>query len=156
MCVAQSVSTFRTPTEWESLNEATRRLKTFNPTDQLVIASEAVLYQSDLKGYRLEFNPEAMSRAALEWRIALRMPEKPLSLVEFYWKAHSLGFLDDSKPIELQGRSRFPSKNIRLLVADVGPTEIGPRRKAWREAIRNRPNTTILADEPGYLIAELR
>jgi hypothetical protein len=141
--------------EWASLREASRLLRTFNPTEQMVVASEAVLFESDLKGYRLEFDPEAMRRAAGEWRIDLKLTEKPTSLTEFYWQAHKIGFLDDRKPLELQGRPRTDTRNLKLLVVDVGLTVDRPRRRAWRELIRNRPDTKILADQPGYLIAEL-
>jgi 4-amino-4-deoxy-L-arabinose transferase-like glycosyltransferase len=157
MCVVQSASTFKTPVEWESLNEATRQLKNLTQVEQLVVAPEAVLYYADVKGYRLEFQPDAMRRAANEWDLNLSGSEKPLALTEFYW-----GFVYDLRQFSLgatPGTGLQPyhsSLRDHLLVADVGSTMNEPRRRAWREAIRNRPNTKILADKPGYLIAELR
>ncbi len=154
--VVQSASTWKTPSEWQSLEEASRLLKGMNEVGQLVVAPEAVLYYGDLKGYRLEFNPESMKRAAREWNIDLKFPDRPLSLTEFYWEAHQIGFLDDSKPLELRGRPHFGASKNHLVVADVGSADREPRRKAWREAIRTRPNTKILFDTQDYLIAEIR
>ncbi len=154
VCLVQSASTFETPVEWQGLNEAIPIIKRANPLESMIVAPEAVLYYADLKGYRLEFGPEAKQRAAGEWRVRLSRPDEPLSLVEFYREAQSIGFLDESKPVELQGRPLVIDTR-RLLVADVGSIADEPRRAAWREAIRRRPKTTILADEPGYLIAEL-
>jgi Dolichyl-phosphate-mannose-protein mannosyltransferase len=157
MCVVQSASTFKTPVEWEALNEATRELKKQTQVEQLVIASEAVLYYADSKGYRLEFQPEAMRRAANEWGLNLSKSDKPLALTEFY--REFLVYVLVSRVLKASPESLNPIDSLaekHLLVADVGSTTNEPRRRAWREAIRNRPNTKILADKPGYLIAELR
>ena len=157
-CVFQSASTFQTPVEWRSLNEATRRLKALTQVEQMVVASEAVLYDADVKGYRLEFNPGAMQRAAEEWKSRMSVPEfapdDPLALTEHYF---SISRIPEFIPIT-QGRWLVPfAKDYGcLLVADVGSIANEPRRRAWREAIRHRPHTKIVADEPGYLIAELR
>jgi hypothetical protein len=157
-CVKQSVSTFRTPEEWKALNEATRRLKELTQVEQMVVAPEAVLYYSDTRGDRLEFDPVAVRRAAIEWGSKESLPalDQPLGLTEFYLEKSDLG--DISFPRALNGGRSIPYTQTYggLLVADVGLTTNEPRRRAWREAIRHRPNTKILADEPGFMIAELR
>jgi len=152
LCVAQSASTFRTPAEWRSLAEAAREVDAIVPPDRPLIAPEALLYHAERRGFRLEFDPAAVQRAAGEWGWTLAEADRPLALVEFYRRrggALAPTFHERGPVGEPQGILR------RLFVADVGPDSADPRRKAWREAIRSRPNTTIRVDRPGLLIAEL-
>jgi Dolichyl-phosphate-mannose-protein mannosyltransferase len=137
LCLVQSASTWRTPVEWASLPEAARVLATSTTEDQLIIAPEAVLHYSGRRGYRLEFDPAACRRAAGEWGYPFAKTDRTLGLTEFYWNLHSI--TEDF-----------------LLAADVGLTAEDARRRAWREAIRKRGRTRIIADRPGFMIAELR
>jgi 4-amino-4-deoxy-L-arabinose transferase-like glycosyltransferase len=158
MCVVQSASTFKTPEDWESLNEATRQIHALSGHWNVVVASEAVLYYADVRGCRLEFNPLAMKRAAGEFGYLMTDTSDPLALVEFYRDLLQTEFpLDKGSTVEeIHQAARNRQNRQTLLVADVGLTDHEPRRRAWRELIRRRPQTTILADQPGYLIAELR
>ena len=145
ICLVQSASTWQTPAEWRGLVEAADLVASITPDDQLVVAPEAVLYYANRRGYRLEFDPKAAKRAAGEWGVEIE-PDPPLALTELYAR------IDRQRA----GKSGHRSHPRGLLVADVGSSLQEPRRWAWREAIRKRPNTTILFDRPDYLIAELR
>lgn len=175
LCAMQSASTWKTPPEWGSLLEAAKELKARTWAEQLVIAPEALLYYADCRGYRLEFDPTAMRRAALEWKgdplasfamqraelegggdVAKR--ENPLALTYFYYRLHGLHQGLDSVRAGSPAGGFIPypeSFSELLLIADVGSDANEPRRRAWREAIRNRPKTMILIDRPGMLIAEM-
>jgi len=151
LCVAQSASTFRTPVEWGSLAEAACQVDALVPPDELLIAPEALLYQADRRGFRLEFDPAAARRAAGEWGAALPDAASPPALVEFYRtaggsRAPGVGRPEDHTPGH--SRPRF--------VADAGPDSADPRRRAWREAIRKRRDAKILVDRADILIAEFR
>ncbi len=155
LCLYQSASTWRTPAEWASLEEAAREVASLTTEDQLIIAPEALLHYSGRSGFRLEFDPAACRRAAGEWGgdRAGRAVDDAFALTGFYVAIRSENFVQLSlHPGSSRVRVEGPG---RLLVADVGPTD-GARRQAWREAIRNRPGTRIVADRPGLMIAELR
>jgi len=152
VCVFQSASTFRTPAEWRSLSEAARAINAIVPSAVPLIAPEALLYQVDRRGLRLEFSPEAMRRAAGEWGATLPEPDRPLALVEFYRGRTDVGWTGWDHPRPGQ---YFDEVSRRQFVADSGPDSDDPRRRAWRQAIRTRPNTTIRVDRPELLIAEL-
>ena len=173
LCLFQSVSTWRTPVEWANLVEAADEIKRRMPLGQLVIAPEALLYYADCRGYRLEFEPAAMSRAAFEWsgdffasvvmkRFGLTPGEtstdrqSPLSLVYFYQRLHDEDRIRSGSLEESFG-SWFPDAIAeQLLVADIGSVSNGSRRQAWREAIRNQTRLTILIDRPDFFLAESR
>ena len=148
LCVVQSGSTFRTPPEWRSLAEAAREVDAILPPDGLLIAPEALLYQSDRRGFRLEFDPTSALRAAGEWGGTLPEDGGPLALVEFYRADYRV-----RDALDRNGFDKNPAP--ARLVADSGPDSADPARRAWRAAIRARPNTTIRVDRPELLIAEL-
>ncbi len=155
LCLVRSASTWKTPLEWGSLLEAARELRTRTPIEQLVVAPEALLYYADCRGYRLEFDPVAMRRAAGEWGGSPYGDDRPLALTDFYSK------INGNSPSHVRAMSlgtHVPPLGIteRLVIADVGPIADAPRRRAWREAIRKRPRTKILIDKPDMMIAELR
>jgi hypothetical protein len=175
LCLVQSASTWKTPPEWGSLLEAANELATRAGVEQLVVAPEAVLYYADCRGYRLEFDQAAMVRAAgewcgnyvnpvaeqLEWSRSISDNMPPLTLTEFYWSLRESRGLrrHHYMKADQSGRwTRFPPSGPvdHLLVADVGSISHEPRRAAWRDAIRKRPQTKILIDKPGMMIAELR
>lgn len=123
-----AASTWRTPPEWESLREAARAVRARVPVGAWLVAPEALLFESDRRGCRLEFTTEAARRAAGEWGAPLG-GSGPLALVEFYRR---------------RGAAYF---------ADVRPARTDPERLALHEAVRGRYN--VLVDRPGVLIAAL-
>jgi 4-amino-4-deoxy-L-arabinose transferase-like glycosyltransferase len=127
LCAVQSISTWRTPPEWEPLGEAADAIRRLVPREALVVAPEAVLYAADRRGCRLEDGRASAERAAREWGGELASGG-PLALVEFY-----------------AGRgARF--------VADVYDRSDDPRRRL-HDAIRS--HYRVLVDRPGVLLAEL-
>ncbi len=130
LAAAQSVSTWRTPREWVDLPAAAEVVRSRVPSDALLVAPEALLFEADRRGCRLEFTSSASKRAAGEWGGVID-PADPLALVAFY---------------QTQG-ARF--------VADLGPDDGDPLRQVWRAAIRAR--YSVLVDRPDVvLLAELR
>lgn len=126
LALIQSWSTWRTPVEWASLNEAARVVQARVPREAWVAAPEALLFSSDRRGCRMEYTASAAKRAAGEWGESLDS-EGPLALVEFY-RAHGARF-----------------------VADVSTDD--PNRLVLHEAIRRRYK--VLVDRPGILLAVL-
>jgi 4-amino-4-deoxy-L-arabinose transferase-like glycosyltransferase len=124
--IAQALPTWRTPAEWATLPEAVGVVHRLVPPGDWLVAPEALLYEADRRGCRLEYTPAAASRAAGEWGSTL-LGGEPIDLVEFYRK-----------------------RGARY-VADLAPN--GPARLALHEAIRRRYN--VLVDRPGLLVAAL-
>jgi hypothetical protein len=122
----QTASTWRTPAEWVSLGEAAQAVRNRVPRDAWVVAPEALLFEADRRGCRLEFTPASAARAAGEWGGSLSEAD-PIGLVEFY-REHGARY-----------------------VADLAPSD--PGRLALHEAIRRRYN--VLVDRPGILLAAL-
>jgi hypothetical protein len=125
---AFSASTWKTPPEWSTLRAAAREVQARVPAGEWVVAPEALLFEADRQGCRLEFTPGAANRAAGEWGDPLG-GEGPAALVEFYRR-----------------------KGARFF-ADVRPGSVDAGRRALHEAVRNRYN--VLVDRPGVLIARL-
>ncbi len=92
----QFKGTFETPREWASLQEAAEAVQRFVPRNALLVAPEALLYASDRRGCRLEFDPNSANRAAREWGETIR-PGDGSSLVEAYQR-HGAGYLADLGP----------------------------------------------------------
>jgi hypothetical protein len=128
LSVILSASTWRTPAEWSSLDEAAEAVRAVVPRTAWVVAPEALLFASDRRGCRLEFTGPSARRAAREWGETLSEPG-PIGLVEFYRR---------------RGASHF---------ADVAPERPGPDRLALHAAVRRRYK--VLRDRPGVLIASL-
>ncbi len=129
----QARSTYRTPNEWSSLAEAAAEIDRTVPRDALVVAPEALLYQADRRGCRLEFDPRSASRAASEWIRNERdkkdrtTVDSAVDLVEFY-------------------RSKGAS-----YLADLGGCDHD--RSAWRDVMRTKYR--VVVDRPCVLIARL-
>ena len=129
----QSLPTWRTPPEWsrigsaaEVIHQDSRRVDT-----SLIVAREAVLFEADRRGYRLESEPASARRAAGEFGETLPDGADPgVALVEMYRR---------------RGASIF---------ADVGDPARGRLRGPLHEAIRRR-YSPIVADEPGLLVVRL-
>jgi hypothetical protein len=123
----QSASTWRTPAEWSQLDEAAVEVRAIVRPDQLLAASEALLYAADRQGARLELDAKSVRRAASEWGDRLD-DDTSSALLECY-RLHGVAFF-----------------------ADTG-TETEPKRRDLHEAVRLR--YLVLIDRPGLLIASL-
>ncbi len=126
--LVQARSTWRMPDEWEGLVAASRAVATETPADAWVVAPEALLFQADRRGCRLEWTPSSARRAAGEWG-AEREVREPLDLVEYYRR---------------QGARYF---------ADLGDRRADPRRMALHDAVRRRYK--VIVDRPEVIIADL-
>ncbi|WP_169974831.1 ArnT family glycosyltransferase [Tautonia rosea] len=102
MAAIGSSSTWRTPAEWQALDEAAEEIRRVVPADRWLVAPEALLYASDRRGCRLETTPRSAQRAAGEWGGRLGMPDDPLALVEFY-RSRGAAFLADLVPEDADG-----------------------------------------------------
>jgi hypothetical protein len=124
----QARSTWRIPPEWADLEAAAGVVATTVPPDTWVVAPEALLFQADRRGCRLEWTPSAVRRAAGEWGAGREIPDAA-ALVEFY---------------RLQGAGYF---------ADLGDRSADPCRMALHAAVRRRYK--VIVDRPEVLIADL-
>lgn len=124
----QARSTWRTPPEWADLEAAAGVVARTVPPDAWVVAPEALLFEADRRGCRLEWTAAAVRRAAGEWGAGREVPDAA-ALVEFY---------------RLQGAGYF---------ADLGDRGDDPRRMALHEAVRRRYK--VMVDRGEVLIAEL-
>ncbi len=125
-----SRSTWQTPPEWTQIETAARSVREVVPDSALLAAPEALLFQADRRGCRLEFTPAAARRAAEEWPgTSPQAVAEPIDLIEFY-RAHGARFF-----------------------ADVPPQAEDERRIALHEMIRKRYKVRM--DSPSVLIAEL-
>jgi 4-amino-4-deoxy-L-arabinose transferase-like glycosyltransferase len=128
VCWAQVRSTWRTPAEWASAQQAAAAVATAVPADQWVIAPEPLLFLADRRGCRMEWNKTAIQRAAGEWPGAHQVDD-PLELIEFY---------------RFQGARYF---------ADLVTPETDAPRMALHAAVRRRYK--VIVDGPNYLVADL-
>jgi hypothetical protein len=128
LCWLQVRSTWRTPLEWESLERASHVVATTVAGDVWVVAPEAVLFQADRRGCRLEWTPRAVRRAAGEWGVEPDVQDA-IDLVESYRR---------------RGARYF---------ADLGGRAIDPRRKVLHDAVRRRYK--VIVDRPEVIIADL-
>jgi Dolichyl-phosphate-mannose-protein mannosyltransferase len=121
-------STWRTPAEWNGLEEAAGAVAATVPAGELVIATEALLFQADRRGCRMEWSGAAAARAAGEWEPGRRV-DGPLELVEYY-RRHGARYF-----------------------ADLGCDSADLTRKGLHEAVRRRYK--VIVDCPDVIIAEL-
>lgn len=134
LSVTMSASTWRIPPEWRSIVLAGEAVRALVESEALLAAPEALLYQSDRRGCRIEFTQPAARRAAGEWRGRAPVSEVaavdgPAALVEFYRR---------------RGARYF---------ADVVPRRPDPARKDLHESVRRRYN--VVMDRDGVFIALL-
>ncbi len=123
-------STWQTPAEWRGLESAARTIDAHVSRDAGLIATEAVLYAADRRGYRLETTPGSIQRAVGEW--GRNSPAKlatPEGLVGWY---HEQG---------------------AQYLADVGDPGEG-RRRGWVKPFRVSPYR-VLVDRPGLFLVKL-
>ena len=121
-------STWRTPAEWNGLEQAAGAVAATVPADAWVVAPEALLFQADRRGCRMEWSAAAAARAAGEWE-AGRQVDGPLELVEFYRR---------------QGARYF---------ADLGCRKADLTREGLHDAVRRRYK--VIVDHPDVIIADL-
>jgi hypothetical protein len=130
LAIIQSRSTWQTPPEWIGLETAARAVATATPPDAWVVAPEALLFEADRRGCRLEWTAPAARRAAGEWGAqAADAVSGPIDLVEYY-----------------------RSRGARYF-ADLGDRPGDERRLALHDAVRRRYK--VIIDRPEVLIADL-
>jgi hypothetical protein len=128
LCGFQARSTWCTPAEWTDLEAAARLVSKNVPRDAWVVAPEALLFQADRRGCRMEWTTPAARRAAGEWRAEIEV-DGPLDLLDYYRR---------------QGARYF---------ADLGRPQADARREGLHDAIRQRYK--VIVDCPEVIIAEL-
>ena len=128
MAMVQTRSTWQMPLEWAHLEAAGIAIKGVVPREDWLAASEALLFQADRRGCRMEWTGDAVARAAGEWG---RPPgfRSPLELLEFY---------------RGQGARYF---------ADLGSHDPLSPRKGLHDGVRRRYK--VIVDSPEVLIADL-
>ncbi len=121
-------STWQTPAEWTGLEVAARTVSDTIPDDAWIAGPEALLFQADRRGCRMEWTGSAARRAAGEWS---SQPEvnSPLELIEYY---------------RSQGARYF---------ADLGSRNDDSPRKGLHDAVRRRYK--VIVDRPDVIIADL-
>ena len=130
LAFVQARSTWRTPMEWTGLEAAAQAVSEATAADAWVVAPEALLFESDRRGCRLEWTSSAARRAAGEWGDAAEDTVRgPIDLVEFYRR---------------RGARYF---------ADLGDRPDDPRRMALHDAVRRRYK--VIIDRPEVLVADL-
>ena len=118
-------STYSTPAEWAGVVEAASVVRELVPRGEWVVGPEALLFQADRRGCRLELSSASAARASGEWGKSLDDPS-PAGLVEFY-RRNGAGFF-----------------------ADVAPAGASPGRLALHAAVRRRYK--IVVDRPGVVL----
>jgi hypothetical protein len=128
----QAAPTWATPDEWRNLGPAAAEVRRIVPAGDWLVAPEALLYQADRKGCRMEWSRGARVRAASEWDgIGLRGAgaDDPMALVEFYrlpgarWFAELPGRLPPGAASQLARRYRVASDRPELFLLELTPTE---------------------------------
>lgn len=129
-----SESTWRSPDEWAGLAEAGRAVAEETEPGDLVVAPEALLYQADRRGCRLELTVGAATRAASEWDPQSGLLT-PIDLVEFYKEKGARWFADvgagheDRLRVDLHDQIRRRYKVVidrpDVMLADLHPSEPG-------------------------------
>jgi hypothetical protein len=121
-------STWRTPAEWDGIETAAQVIADTVPRTAWIAAPEALLFQADRRGCRMEWTASAARRAAGEWTHRQDV-NSPLDLIEHY---------------RSQGARYF---------ADVGSRNEDSRRKGLHDAVRRRYK--VIVDRPDVIIADL-
>jgi hypothetical protein len=128
LCVVTTRSTWRTPQEWTGIERAARTVAASVPSDAWVVAPEALLFESDRRGCRLEWSSAAIARAAGEWSPGTAVDDAP-SLLEYY-RRHGARYF-----------------------ADLGDRGTDPNREGLHEVVRRRYK--VLVDTRDVIIADL-
>jgi hypothetical protein len=84
----QAADTFRAPASWDGFQRLVDAIRGVVPEafkgGDVLIAREAVLFESGRRGFRLETGERAARRAAGEWGVTLQTTDDPLALIEAY------------------------------------------------------------------------
>ncbi|MGO9464134.1 MAG: ArnT family glycosyltransferase [Isosphaeraceae bacterium] len=128
LCAIQVRSTWRMPADWVGIRSAAGIVATIVPPEDWIASPEALLYEADRRGCRMEWTAPAARRAAGEWRAGNRV-ESPAGLLEYYRE---------------QGARYF---------ADLGSASDDPRRMALHEFVRRRYK--VIVDQPDVIVADL-
>jgi hypothetical protein len=121
-------STWSTPPEWKNLEAAGRTVSAMVASDTWVVAPEALLFQADRRGCRMEWTAASARRAAGEWGAGVEV-DGPLELLDYY-----------------RGRgARY--------FADLGTCGNDSQRKGLHESVRRRYK--VIVDSPEVMIADL-
>jgi hypothetical protein len=128
LCGFQVRSTWCMPPEWSHLETAARTVSRNVPRDAWVVAPEALLFQADRRGCRMEWTTPAARRAAGEWQAKPEV-DGPLDLVEYYRRRGARFF------------------------ADLGCCDDDTQRKGLHDSVRRRYK--VIVDCPEVIIADL-
>jgi hypothetical protein len=128
VCWLQACSTWNTPPEWSNLPRAAQVVAATVASEEWVIAPEALLFQADRRGCRLEWTPSSVARAAGEWGVAQDV-QSPIELVEYY-RQHGVRYFADLRGVGSE-----------------------PRRKVVHEAVKRRYK--VIVECPDVMIADL-
>ncbi len=130
LCAIQVRSTWRIPADWVGIRSAAGIVATIVPPEDWIAAPEALLYEADRRGCRMEWTARAARRAAGEWQAGDRdRVETPAGLLEYYRE---------------RGARYF---------ADLGNSSDDPRRMALHEFVRRRYK--VIVDHPDVIVADL-
>jgi hypothetical protein len=97
MCGTGARSTWCIPGEWNGIESAGRSVAATVPFASWVAAPEALLFEADRRGCRMEWTSAAAARAAGEWG-SVETPESPLDLLDFYRRRGARYFADVGRP----------------------------------------------------------
>lgn len=130
ICLIQVRSTWRMPAEWTDLKPAARAVAAVVSPEKWVASPEALLYEADRRGCRMEWTAQASRRAAGEWQAdSGRVVDSPSDLLAFYRQ---------------RGARYF---------ADLGHPEGDPNRLALHDFVRRRYK--VIVDCPEVIVADL-
>ena len=121
-CWLGSASTWKTPREWSGIAEAGREIGEKVGEDRWIVAPEALIYEANRKGCRLEYTSLSARRAAIEWGVEWT-GEQPIDLVEFYRARGADYFADlafDDEPLERRGLHNAVRRRYKIMIDRPG------------------------------------
>ena len=129
LAFVQARSTWRTPTEWTGLEAAAHAVSEATPADAWVVAPEALLFESDRRGCRLEWTASAARRAAGEWGGAAGDTVRgPIDLVELLPAAWGPLFRRSRRPPRRPAPNGLARRGPPTIQGHYRPAR-GPRRR---------------------------
>ena len=115
LCGYQVRSTWWTPLEWNDLEGAARTVSRRVPRDAWVVAPEALLFQADRRGCRMEWTTPAARRA---------QPKSKWSRTRGRWTARSSGILSPAGRTIFRRFGESRSRQFAKGLARVRPATI--------------------------------
>ncbi|MDX2036499.1 MAG: glycosyltransferase family 39 protein [Isosphaeraceae bacterium] len=130
LSLVQTRAVWTTPAEWLPLSSAGRMIAESTEPSAILIAPEALIYAADRRGCRWEWEPNAVRRAAAEWRSSRSQTvvDAP-GLLDFYRTE--------------AGATHF---------ADLQVEPLAPDRRRLHQALRAEGRHRVVIDEPGGLL----